>query len=239
MPERQVVPLFVFAVLAAGCHAKADAGAADLATVSCPAPRGTIPAYEADGSGTVAGSDVAATLCHVGVHAYVSPFTTPPGRALVMLDSLAHGVVQVPEGGTGGEVGGSLSIAAPSPGVYQSSDAQTCGSFGFFVQLAAPPGTDCDAGAPPDCPANCSAVCTTSQCFRCTLNPPGVGYNAAVADDCLGGANRIGGSWRVELTSATPTTGPADGDYYLVHGTLAASVIDASSGSSASLSLAF
>jgi hypothetical protein len=242
MRERHVATILLVAVLGSGgCASRSDSGAGvpDLAAVSCPSPSGTIAAYQSDGSGTVMGAEVMATLCHVGVHAYVSPFTTPPGRALLMLDTLAHGVVQVPEGGTGGLVGGSLSIGAPSPGVYQSSDAHSCGGFDFFVQLPAPPGTDCDAGAPPACPANCSAVCTTSECVGCTLNPPSVGYNADVADDCLGGANRTGGSWRIELTSATPAVGPADGDYYLVHGTLTANVVDGSSGSAARLSLAF
>src|SRR5882757_309001 len=90
MHSRRAARIVVIAVLGSvGCHSRQNGGAAVLPTRHRravhrrPSP---IPAYESDGSGAIVGAELTATLCHVGVFAYVSPDTTPPGRTLLNLD---------------------------------------------------------------------------------------------------------------------------------------------------------
>jgi len=193
--------------------------------------------YESDGSGTLVGDEVNASLCHVSAHAMVSPYTTPSGQALLMLDSASDATPQFPEGTSGGTVIGMLAIDAPNPGTYRSSDRGACGSMTYDFQLPLPAGTDCSAGTPPACPTNCLSICSSQGCEPCAPNPPSVDYQAAAASDCLGSTQSAFGAWQIELTSATLVDGPDAGGDYLVHGNLRADVL--ANGNTAVLALSF
>jgi hypothetical protein len=243
MRERRTVCVFLAAALGSiGCRSQHDGGAASTPDAtplpSCPQTSATWPAYQSDGSGAVIGADVTATLCHVGVHLYVSPYTAPAGRVLLMLNSSSHDSPQAPMDATGGLVTGTLSIDSPISGVYPSSGKRACGNMQYEFQLPVPSGTNCDGGTPPACPAGCVSICSSIECLPCAPNPPTVAYQAATVSDCLGFSQSAGGSWQVELMSATPVAGPdPSADYYLVHGSLTANLHAETS--SAMLSLVF
>jgi hypothetical protein len=214
-----------------GCHSTRPAGA------SCPPTTDPIPAYEGDGSGSVVGAELKATLCHVGAWVYVSPDTRPPGRALLNLVYNSPSDLQIPAGGTAGWAKGSLCIDSPTPGVYLSSGSQACGSLLYVFGAPIPPGTDCDGGVPPTCSPYCSANCFGSECLPCTLDPPAVIYEADAADSGYGATQAVIGSWKIELTSVTPAVSPGAGAAFLAHGNLTANLSEGSD--SAALSLAF
>ena len=220
----------------AGCSSGQDGAVGTHQPVCSPAST-TLPGYESDGSGSLDGDHVNATLCHVWAHAMISPYTTPPGQALLMLDSSSHDTPQSPPGTSGGLLIGQLAIDSPNPGVYHSADSGACGSVTFDFQLPLPAGTDCSVGTPPACPANCASICSSQGCEPCAPNPPSVDYQAAASSDCLGSTQSALGGWQIQLTSATPVEGPDSGGDYLVHGSLTADLI--ADGDTAVLSLSF
>jgi hypothetical protein len=236
-PEEPMRPLILLLALC-GCNAGKHS-AQDAAPLGCSPSSATVPDYQSDGSGGLTGDGVSATLCHVWAHVLVSPYTTPPGRALLMLNSPSDEPPHDPGGASGGLVIGTLGIGSPRPGVYRSTDSGACGQMEYDFQRQLPAGTDCDAGMPPACPQYCASICSSLGCLPCAPNPPSVDYQAAAASDCLVSAQSVAGSWEIQLTSAAPVAGPdsSSGDYYLVHGGLTANL--QADGRAATLTLGF
>ena len=114
-----------------------------------------------------------------------------------------------------------LSVATPSPGVFKSTDSQACGGIDFGYALPIPAGVDCQGMTGPSCPAGCTSACALS-CSPCTAQQPEEGFEAEDTSDCLGETETPTGSWTLTLTSVTPSTG--NEGYYLVHGSLEATL---------------
>ena len=250
--------LFACGGLAGSPGAPSDAGTGSDGTTgptvdaafdagSCPSlpPDGGIPIGETPADGTLDGAAVGATLCNASAQIYVSPYTTPPNRILLMLNSSSPATTAQftsPTGASDPLLTGFVAISAAAPGVYSSSDAQSCGGLVVSYSLPLPPGVDCDGGNPPQCPQYCASACSGFGCTPCAPSPPEDGYEAHVASDCLGSTQTVTGSWSVTLTSVTPSSGVAGrpGTYYTPHGTFVAQVSDENGGTdTATLTLSF
>jgi mucin-2 len=202
--------------------------------VDCGAPSGSVQPYDSEASGTVVGSAVHADICNALAHLYVSPYTTPPDRVLLFLNSTMSSSITLdnPPGATTPILQGMISVSSASPGVYRSSDGTACGDLGFSFYLPVPPGVDCDGGAPPSCPPGCSTVCSGFGCDPCTPAAPEVFYGARASSDCLGNTTAVQGSWTLTLTSTEKIVGDAASwqTYYLPHGSLTATLVGVDGG---------
>jgi hypothetical protein len=212
--------------------------------VDCGAPSGSVQPYDSEASGTVLGSAVHADICNAPAHLYLSPYTMPPDRVLLFLNSTTSSSITLesPPGAADPILQGMISVSSPSPGVYRSSDGTACGSLGFSFDLPVPPGVDCDGGVPPNCPPGCSTVCSGFGCDPCTPAPPQVYYGAQASSDCLGSTTAVQGSWTLTLTSTEKITGDAASwqTYYLPHGSLTATLVGVDGGAdTATLAVGF
>jgi hypothetical protein len=225
--------------------AGAEGGGVDGGTCPPPVDGGLGPAQSAAG-GTVTGPNLDATICNAGAYIYLSSATTPPGDHLFMLDSREGYTLttfQAPPGANAPLLNASVLVSTPSPGVYRSSDSAACGFVDFEYDLPIPPGVECSDGAPPTCSPGCAALCSGLGCGSCMPSPPNVGYQAQAPSDCLGSPQTVLGSWTLTLTSVTPYTTDAGSSSasYIVHGTLAATLVGAADGGSdtATMSMSF
>ena len=191
----------------------ADAGA-DGGQCSRPAAFSP-PAYESVGSGIILGVDVSASVCNVGVALYDSAGSAPD-QFLVRLnyDGLSLFDFQRPAGATAGVLQGLISVPAPAPGTYSSTDAPNpCGILSFGYQL--PVGPDASV-----------------------LD---LGFTAAAPLNCVGSNPPAKGSWTLQLTSVDQYQGDAGSQstIYLAHGQLTASLVGAGPGDTVTFALAF
>ena len=210
----------------------------------CGAPSGSVAPYDSEASGTVSGAAVSASLCNLPAHLYVSPYTTPKDRVLLLLDSTGSSAItfQSPPGAADPILTGMIAAPSASPGVYQSTATGACGGLVFSYALPVPPGLDCSGTTPPTCPPGCASVCSGQGCVPCAPSPPEVAYEAKVPSDCLGNTQAGAGAWTLTLTSVVPFTGDggSSGTYYVPHGSLTATLVGPDGGAgSAVLSVGF
>ncbi|MGA7742749.1 MAG: hypothetical protein WBP56_10900 [Polyangia bacterium] len=223
--------------------APSDAGL-DGRQCSQPSSIGLAP-YESNGSGIIIGVDVSASVCNVGVLLYTSLDTFPPDQFFMRLNNEVTSLFdfQRPAGATGG-LGGFISVGAPTPGVYTSTDGSfPCGivSFGYALPVAAQ--TDCSGGISPNCPAGCTpAACEVSDptCNSCVPLAVRLGFEAQAPSDCVGDAQTSMGSWTLRLDSVAAYQGDAGPpSTYTAHGQLTASLVGAGPADAVTLALAF
>jgi hypothetical protein len=217
----------------AGLDAAWDGGA-------CAAiPGSDLRAHASPAYGTVTGTGLDALLCPGGAGAVIlsagASYDTAP--FIFELDyTLAGGAAdflfEAPADASNGELSVLLGISSTSPGSYSSPAGSECGTMAFTYYLPVPPGLDCEAGAPPDCPPGCGTICDNiigGGCEPCRPQPPGVSYSAQGNADCIGDTLTALGSWTLSLTSVTEADGGTAGGltYYTPHGTLTATMVNA------------
>jgi hypothetical protein len=219
-----------------------------------PIPSSDIPSYGSLVSGTLTGTGVSAALCPGGAFARVESAGARYDTAPYFLDldftvetggsgPVTDFAFQQPTGANDGEIDVFLGLPAPAPGSYGSASGQECGSLALTYYLPIPPGVDCDAGAPPNCPPGCGTICDNivgGGCEPCTPQPPSVSYVANGPSDCIGGSLTPLGSWDVSLTSVAAThTDASEGNitYFTPHGTLTATLVNAGDAGADSVTL--
>jgi hypothetical protein len=179
------------------------------------------------------GNGLDALLCPGGASARILPtgggYITEP--FIFELDYTVAGAADfqfsAPAGASTGDLNVGLGIGSVSPGSYSGPVGGECGWLFFSYNLPVPPGLDCEAGAPPDCPPGCGTSCTDDIpgfCFPCKPEAPGVGYSAAGTTDCIGDTSTAVGSWTLSLTSVTEADDA--GSEYTPHGTLTATMVN-------------
>jgi hypothetical protein len=216
----------------------------------CAVPLSDTPPYDSPAAGSVMGSGLSATLCPGGAsvrlestaagtqpYLFALDYTIQVGNEAPVTDFL----FQTPSNASNGELDVVLGISAAAPGEYTSPAGQQCGSMAFTYYLPVPPGIDCDAGAPPNCPAGCGTVCSGFGCEPCSPQPPAVSYTAQGSADCLGDTTIPIGSWDLVLTSVTPTDAGSGGlRFYTSHGTFTATMVGGEGGAdTATFSVSF
>jgi len=194
-------------------------------------PAGGFHPYETAANGSVAGPDVTATVCN----AAASVLTNRNGTFLEIASysNVTAVTFQNPTDANTPLID-ILVPAGATPGRYSSSDAVNCGNVQFSYGLPVPPGTDCDGGAPPQCPPGCISACSGFGCEPCAPNPPFYGYGASgqtggICAEVYTQPGTLMGSWTIELTSVVAFQGDAGGlqgsSYATVHGTLEAQML--------------
>jgi hypothetical protein len=154
---------------------------------------------------------------------------------------------------------GSLGLGAAQPGVYKGSpssfiDSNGCDTLQVSYDLPSDGGTiDCgDSGlfhGPPSCPNGCVSSCLDAgdEGEICSPCAPGQSQPAIIYglyDGCGTGTSGYG-SWTVTLTSVTPAEIPPDSgvvsgaSFYVVHGSLVATLFQGPSGPSVTTTLTF
>jgi hypothetical protein len=211
-----------------------------------PIPTSDLRAHASPASGTVTGNGLDALLCPGGAGAVIlsagASYDTAPfifELNYTVAASAADFQFQTPAGADDGELSVLLGIASAAPGIYSSPTGNECGTMALTYYLPVPPGTDCEAGAPPNCPPGCGTICDNivgGGCEPCEPQPPSVGYSATGSGDCIGDTLTPLGSWMLSLTSlAEDDAGTTGGvTYYAPHGTLIATMVsggDAGAGS--------
>ena len=215
---------------ASGCNKKSSTGLAP--GVSCPAPfeDGGVPAYETFGIGSANAPGVSVSFCNAEVQ-----LESNYGPFLFNIDSstapFAQAEVNLPAGALGGSITGSIGFGTPAVGVYNSWDANACGSFTLRYEkpLASAEACNVDSGA--SCPTGCTSTyfCGNATAPCCVPLATAFVYQAAAATACgYGGAagspQPALGSWTLTLTTLTRYEGDAGPPYgaaaYLAHGSL-------------------
>ncbi len=147
---------------------------------------------------------------------------------------------QTPADATNAEMVTFFGLSSPSPGEYDGPASGECGSMDVTYFLPSPASLDCDAGAPPNCPAGCATACSGFGCAPCTPQPPSVTFSAHGSADCVGNTETPSGSWKLSLTSVTPTDASTEPSvpYYEPRGTFTANLEGGDAGT-AVLSVSF
>ncbi len=216
-----------------------------------PIPTSDLRAHASPASGTVTGDGIDALLCPGGAGAVIlsagaSYDTTPFIFELNYTVAGGAGDFQFasPAGANHGELSVLLGLASAAPGISSSPSGGECGTMAFTYYLPVPPGTDCEAGVPPNCPSGCSTICDNiagpgGSCEPCEPEPPSVGYSAIGSGDCIGDALTPLGSWMLSLTSLTEDdAGTAGGvTYFTPHGTLTATMVGDGDAGASSITL--
>lgn len=236
----------VLACLSVGCHpghsGSQAAGAVDCTAVVGDGGVDDAP-YLSFVSGTFSGG-LDGEVCAKGARGYLErasgSVSVPSQLALIVYNNVnADTATQMqfrdPSDATGGElsvlIGG---FASATPGTY--TNAETCGSVVLTAELAT--NVDCgDSSGVNACPPGC-ALQGPILGPSCQPIVSSISYQAQTASDCVSGGKTPLGSWSVTLTSVTlldPPDGSFGTGYYVVHGTLNATLVgeDTDAGASA------
>ncbi len=198
--------------------------------------------YKTPASGTLHGSGVDATFCTSAYLQLFSVVAGPPAHFVLNAFDATSVDITNPEDGSDPYLFVNVGIGAAAPGVYKSTDPQKCGGISFDYDLPVPKGFVC-SGTPPTCSSGCSSDCSgAGGCTPCEPVPPGMSYEATVAQDCIDGtAQTVAGSWTVTLTSVEPYGASAatdDETYYVVHGTIEGTLPEDADGGAGSAAFA-
>lgn len=205
---------------------------------------GGLSAYQSSASGSLSSTNLDAVICTGGAFAYMERTQASSyvgSQLLVIIDSSLYGnsannfQFKTPADATGADLSILAGVNAAIPGTYASSKGQSCGSLVFCMYLPLPAAVHCpdDAG-----------VCDSQYCSMqgSVMNPqcgpvtPEVCYQAQGTSNCLPGSETPIGSWTLTLTSVTPyvsDAGSGSMSYYVVHGTLTATMIEVQSAADA------
>jgi hypothetical protein len=186
--------------------------------------------YELPAHGTLVGPDISAWFCNVDA------WVTSGLYDGVYINLSTNGDTQIaienPAGGFFGVIDGVLQVGA-TPGVYQGSLDGGCGQLTMIYDEPLPPGLDCDAGTPPQCPAGCASgeigpgmPGMPPMWGPCEAVPVTAQYQVASPGKCESAP--IAGSWTVDIQSIVPFSGDGGiftADSYTAHGTVTVQMV--------------
>lgn len=220
--------------------------ATSVAPSACAAFADAAAPYESVGSAVVHGTDVDGTFCARVTVRSKSYNHTSPSDLVLELDGISGSYAYTnPAATVGGELLVYVGLGTTSAGTSASADPGECGDVFTGVFLTPSPDDhhcEVEAGGPSGCAEGCFRVCSgDAGCagIACQPVPAEVGYEAALAGNCLGVITSPQGSWKVTLTSLAPT---GNNPPYTAHGTLEGTLLergDGGAGSSATLTVTF
>ncbi len=240
--------------------AAADGSAAPPVVVCPPLPDGATGngPGESAASGTLVGSAVNCSLCHVGAAVYVQTAQDggpPLAYTLYLSDADGEEVTcMAPSDALNGDFLATIQLNGIQPGTYsssQSNSSNACTNIELSYLTTRTP--DCQGAVGPNCPDGCQVFDCVGDSgvdgggYFCPCVAPTYGDDYGAAGPCS--SYSTVGSWHATLTSVVPYAGdaglPTGTVLYTVHGSVAADVIAVSSdggppaGDHATLSLTF